>query len=422
MRRLYPYDRKSILDSFQGRKRGGVMREFVIENGIVIDDMDSVIDGIREISGKEISDAETIRKFITREKATKYYIDKKCAGKMQPDRDTVYLWLDSGFVNRFGDTIMISLLYDNYGGYSGHYFGTMDDLARNIKSYFPKNSKDIARNLHSLKSKYQNKIADRDHRHIENEQEYLIMVCNGEAGSSDLERLINGLDIKFDEPVEEIEQVAEEVTAKEEKAPGIDMSFREKEITVGLLLDTIDNMQDYINELLDELKKSNEDKAKLQELEQKNKELEQALVDIRSYNAEHRATEEVPKEIQDGHDLLGRKGKILILGASALDVKTMNGIAKLYGFRKDDFEYEVEYDKLVNFAGRSSKLEKYSAVILGAIPHKVQNLGDWSSFVEKCKNTEGMPFAIDARSKSGELKVTKESFREALVEICRNLG
>ena len=93
----------------------------------------------------------------------------------------------------------------------------------------------------------------------------------------------------------------------------------------------------------------------------------------------------------------------------------MNGIAKLYGFRKDDFEYEVDYDKVVNFAGRS-KLEKYSAVILGACPHKVQNLGDWRSLVEKCKNTEGMPIAIDARSRSGELKVTKESMHSQLLE------
>ena len=114
------------------------MREFVIENGIVIDDMDSVIDGIRTISGKEISDAETIRKFITEEKATKYYIDKKCTGKMQPDRDTVYLWLDSGYVDHNGNSIMISLLNNNFGGYTGHYFGTMDVLANAIKSYFKK--------------------------------------------------------------------------------------------------------------------------------------------------------------------------------------------------------------------------------------------------------------------------------------------
>ena len=397
-----------------------MMREFVIENGIVIDDMDSVIDGIRTISGKEISDAETIRKFITEEKATKYYIDKKCTGKMQPDRDTVYLWLDSGYVDHNGNSIMISLLNNNFGGYTGHYFGTMDVLANAIKSYFPKNTRDINRNLSSLKNKYQNKIADRNHRHIDNEQEYLIMMCNGESGYSELESLINQLNIKFDDPIEEVQEIQPEVEAPEEHEPAYDMSFTEKEITVGLLLDTIDDMQDYINELLAELKKAGEDKAKLQELEKRNKDLEQALVEIRSFNGQHNTEPSEAKELTDGHDLLGRRGKILVLGATALDVKTMNGIAKLYGFKKDDFEYEVDYDKVVNFAGRS-KLEKYSAVILGACPHKVQNLGDWSSLVEKCKNTEGMPIAIDARSRSGELKVTKESFREALLQICNEL-
>ncbi len=396
------------------------MREFVIENGIVIDDVDSVIDGIRSISGKNISDAETIRRFITEEKATKYYIDKKCLGKMQPDRDTVYLWLDSGYVDRYGNSIMISLLNDSFGGYCGHYYGTMDVLANAIKNYFPGNTKDINRNLSNLKSKYQNKIADRNHRHIENEQEYLIMMCNGDSGYSEFESLINNLNVHFDDPVEESVILPDPVDV-EEKQPEFDMSYREKEITVGLLLDTIDDMQDYINELLEELKKSNEDKAKMQELEQRNKALEQALVDIRSFNAEHSAEEEEQKEARDGHDLLGRRGKILVLGATALDGKTMNGIAKLYGFRKDDFEYEVDYDKMVSFTGRMGKLEKYSAVILGSCPHKVQNLGDWSSLVEKCKNTEGMPIAIDARSRAGELKVTKESFKAALIEICRQL-
>ncbi len=90
------------------------MREFVIENGIVIDDVDSVVEGIRSITGKSLSDAETIKRFITKEKATKYYIDNKCLSKMQPDRDSVYLWLDSGFVDRYGNSIMISFLSDNY--------------------------------------------------------------------------------------------------------------------------------------------------------------------------------------------------------------------------------------------------------------------------------------------------------------------
>ncbi len=398
------------------------MREFMIENGIVIDDMDSVIDGIRNISGKEISDAETIRKFITQEKATKYYIDKKCTAKMQADRDTVYLWLDSGYVDRNGNSIMISLLNDNYGGYTGHYFGTMDMLANAIKNYFPKNARDISRNLGNLKNKYQNKIAQRAHCHIDNEQEYLIMLCNNEVSSSEFERLVNNLNVQFDEPeLGSDPAIVNDDTRELTEEPAMNMSFREKEITVGLLLDTIDDMQKYINELLEELKKSDEDKAKLKELEQKNKDLEQALVDIRRYNADTNTEQEETGKIKNGHDLLGRRGKILVLGASALDTKTMNGIAKLYGFRKDDFEYEVDYNKIVGFAGRSGKLEKYSAVILGACPHKVQNLGDWSSLIEKCKNTEGMPIAIDARSRAGELKVTKESFREALLKICKVL-
>ena len=67
------------------------MRELVIENGVVIDDADAVLEGIQNLSGKMISGAETIKKFITNEKSTRFYIDKKCSCKMQPDRDTVYL-------------------------------------------------------------------------------------------------------------------------------------------------------------------------------------------------------------------------------------------------------------------------------------------------------------------------------------------
>ncbi len=398
------------------------MRELVIENGIVIDDVDSVVEGIRNITGKKLSDAETIRKFITTEKATKYYIDKKCTGKMQPDRDTVYLWLDSGYTDRYGDSIMISLLGDNFGKYTGHYFGTMDCLARNIKSYFPKNSKDISRNLNNLKSKYQTKIADREHPHIDNEQEYLIMLCNSDSCASEIEYMINSLDIRFEDLAKEPEETVTEIPeTKENPAPGADMTKKEEQITISFLFDLLDEERAHNKELLEELKKYEKDKERLQELLQKNRELEQALVDIRSFKEQHMTEPEESKEISCGHDLLGRRGKILVLGASAISPKEMNGIAKQYGFKKEDFSYEVDYDKIKAFSGRAGMLTKYSAVILGACPHKVQNLGDWSSLIEKCKNTEGMPIAIDARSRSGELKVTKESFREALLEITKQL-
>ncbi len=37
------------------------------------------------------------------------------------------------------------------------------------------------------------------------------------------------------------------------------------------------------------------------------------------------------------------------------------------------------------------------------------------------KNEPGMSYAADARSKSGKLKVTKESFRSALELICQDM-
>lgn len=47
---------------------------------------------------------------------------------MQPDRDTVSLWLDSGFTDYYGNPIMISLL-NSYGEYCGHYFGSFQTLS-----------------------------------------------------------------------------------------------------------------------------------------------------------------------------------------------------------------------------------------------------------------------------------------------------
>nr|MCR4960298.1 hypothetical protein [Lachnospiraceae bacterium] len=84
--------------------------------------------------------------------------------------------------------------------------------------------------------------------------------------------------------------------------------------------------------------------------------------------------------------------------------------------------FETDYAKIVSFAGRlNAGANGYAALILGAMPHKVANLGDWSSLVEKCRQSDSLPDAYDARSRSGELKVTKESFKKALMDICLDL-
>lgn len=398
------------------------MAEFVIDNGVVIDDIDGVINGIARLSGMDVPDPLTIKKFVTNEESTKFYIDNKCSCKMQPDRDTVYLWLDSGFMNFYGDPIMISLL-NNGNGYTGHYCGTMKELAGSVASHYHKNKKNIHKNIGMLRIKYDNKISKRKHSHIFDEQEYLIKSSNAESGSSIMEDIIKGLNIAYDEPV------CQEEIAPEVENNGLDtpeephMSAMENEITIGLLYEQIEHWKDYAGKLLGIIEKFNTvDKVKMKELEAENAEYKRALVEIRNHRAENNSGKKVENSKDGtGHSLLGQRGKILVLGECALDEKIMNGIAKTYGFERKDFVYETSYEKIKEFAGRISYGSRFSAIILGACPHKVNQLGDYSSIIEKCKNDVTLPNAYDARTLSGELKVTKESYRRALESVIEDL-
>lgn len=388
------------------------MKDLKVDNNIVITDIEYVLQGIADISGKPVPAADTILKFITKEKNTQFYIDKKGNSKMQPDGDVVYLWLDSGYVDYKGNPIFISLL-NSMGTYTGYYFGVANDLMKSIKAFFPKNAKVINNNLGAFKAKYEKKISERTHLHIYDEHQYLLDICNEESEVNAWGGLFDDIEVAYDEePIIEAIDEAEELPA---------MTIQEEEITVGLLLDTIDSMQDYIDELLAEIEKCyTEDKARIQELEEKNAEYKRALMQMRNF-VDNEQADEKENDSWGGHELLERKGRILVLGATSLDISTMSGIAKLYGFEKKDFCFETDYSKVVNFAGRINNGEKYAAIILGACPHKVAGLGDWSSLIEKCKQDPAMPMAFDGRSMAGELKVTKESFKTVLSQICSML-
>ena len=385
------------------------MKDLRIDTNIVITDIEGVLRGIAEISGQPVPDEGTIFKFISQEENTRFYIDNKGNSKMQPEGEAVYLWLDSGFVDYNGNPIFISLI-NSLGTYSGYYYGIAKDLMKSIKAFFPKNGKLINNNLGAFRDKYEKKIAAREHLHIYDEQQYLLDICNSKSEVDYWSDLFEGIKILADDEPENVidEKIVDEPT----------MTVEEEEITVGLLLDTIDSMQNYIDELLAEIEKCYiEDKAKIEELEEKNAEYKRALMQVRDF-MEDGAEEDESTDFLGGHELLERKGKILILGATSIDINTMIGIAKFYGFEKKDFCFETDYKKVINFAGRINNGDKYAAIILGACPHKVAGLGDWSSIIEKCKQDPTMPIAFDARSMTGELKVTKESFKTVLSQVC----
>ena len=90
-------------------------------------------------------------------------------------------------------------------------------------------------------------------------------------------------------------------------------------------------------------------------------------------------------------------------------------------FRKIQYSDAFERLRQKDYADRIRKDGRFNAVIVGACPHKTTATYGFSSTVEKLKNSENMPFTVDARSKSGKLKVTKDSFRRALLDVCDNL-
>lgn len=401
------------------------MSRELIENGVIIDETEGILEGLNEVSKTKISDLSVIYKFIREEKNTRFYIDDKLTCRMQDEKCCIYLWLDTGLLNEYGNPIFLSLL-KNGDKYEGHYFGTADILARAVKTYFYRNAPTITKNLQSFKNKYKTKVEQRAHEHIYNENDYLLKMCNGTSNNGMMEQLISALEIEYPEIEEEIcdvEEIAivEEVKDKQKKW--------QKELTVGLLLEELEARQTYEEELLAKIeelsKKFKVQDESIEELRQKNVEYKQAMVKIRTFIGEdEKIREQKMLEAKEtgkiGHALLGDK-KILVLGGTELGENIMKGIAKTYGFENRDFDFETDYTKVVNYSGRIQNSSRYYAVIFGACPHKVSGLGDYSSIIEKFKQCEDQPYAADARSKSGELKMTKESFRSALINVCNYL-
>lgn len=107
--------------------------------------------------------------------------------------------------------------------------------------------------------------------------------------------------------------------------------------------------------------------------------------------------------------------KILILGATEIKPKEIYGIAKTKGLSKDQIEIRSDYDKNKRFSIDNLRIPcPYDGILIGPIAHKVLDINDYNSVIERLKNEEGFPCFQELRTKSGELKITKTSFKEGL--------
>ena len=121
------------------------MAMYEIEKEIIVDEIEGLLEGINKYSSFEIQSLETVFTFIIEEYHTKFFIDRKMNINMAEDKDTTYLWLDTGMRTVQDEPIFISLL-KNEEGYSGHYVGTTNILSNAVRDFSPWNSKDIAAN------------------------------------------------------------------------------------------------------------------------------------------------------------------------------------------------------------------------------------------------------------------------------------
>ncbi len=109
--------------------------------------------------------------------------------------------------------------------------------------------------------------------------------------------------------------------------------------------------------------------------------------------------------------------KVLVMGASMVPVDKLRSITRKAGFDQDWFEYRLDYEKLDRRSVGRLRNSSYSAVIVGPMHHSVEGRGDASSAIQRMKDhPESYPPVIEARDSNG-LKITNNTFREALKEL-----
>jgi len=140
----------------------------------------------------------------------------------------------------------------------------------------------------------------------------------------------------------------------------------------------------------------------IQEYETTINDLNTAIVDLRGQLAGEKALGSLDKT------------KILILGSGYMSISIIYGIAKCYGYEKDRIEVHNDYDKNKHFDIRKLQYStEYKSVFIGPVAHKIVGLGNYDSIIEKIQSEQGYPPFQILKAKSGDLKITKTSLKNA---------
>jgi hypothetical protein len=110
--------------------------------------------------------------------------------------------------------------------------------------------------------------------------------------------------------------------------------------------------------------------------------------------------------------------KIVVLGASEVNVRKLLSVAKDNGIDEDDIEFCLEYDRLKHYNfGRFRDKDRYRAVLFGPGPHSTPGKGQSCSAIEEMEAHQDIYPPIIRMEASGGLKITVKSFKQAILEV-----
>ena len=110
-----------------------------------------------------------------------------------------------------------------------------------------------------------------------------------------------------------------------------------------------------------------------------------------------------------------RSSKIIVFGETEINQNILNAIAKNLGIHPERIDY-ISYNDTTNYDISNLKYSnKYSDILVGPVPHKAKNIGDYSSMIESIEaNSECFPPLIRVIDKTGTLRISKTFFKIAL--------
>ena len=145
------------------------------------------------------------------------------------------------------------------------------------------------------------------------------------------------------------------------------------------------------------------------EIKNRTDELESYLKTIDCY-------EFIDASTKSNTNIIMESAKILVFGASMVNEDDLKMCAKKLCINPKKLEFHTDYKKNKHYDFRSLKDNLYySDIIFGPLAHKGVGMGDHSNPISMMRaDSERYPKVIEIANSSGEFKITRNSFSEAL--------